>query len=57
MVEKLTERIQLVASKEFIELVDDWRRKQKEIPSRSEAIRQLVKRAIENDSSVEAAKS
>ncbi len=40
--EKLDQRIQLVASQEFNRLVDDWRRHQKDLPSRSEAIRRLV---------------
>lgn len=44
--EKLDQRIQLVASKQFIAAVDDWRRTQPGIPSRSEAIRQLTWRAL-----------
>lgn len=45
--EKLDQRIQLVASKEFNDLVDGWRRMQADLPSRSEAIRRLVKLGIE----------
>lgn len=40
--EKLDQRIQLVASKEFGQKVDGWRRTQSDLPSRSEAIRRLV---------------
>lgn len=45
--EKLDQRIQLVASKQFNEIVDEWRRDQPDLPSRSEAIRRLVNRGIE----------
>lgn len=45
--EKLDQRIQLVASKQFNELVDGWRRAQTDLPSRSEAIRRLVQRGLE----------
>lgn len=37
-----TERVQIVAPASWIELVDEWRRKQPKIPSRSEAIRIIV---------------
>lgn len=40
--EKLDQRIQLVASQEFTHTVDGWRRGQGDLPSRSEAIRRLV---------------
>lgn len=39
---KLDQRIQLVASNEFSQVIDDWRRGQNDLPSRSEAIRRLV---------------
>lgn len=42
MSEKLDQRIQLVASTEFNKVVDEWRREQHDLPSRSEAIRRLV---------------
>lgn len=45
--DKLDQRIQLVASKQFNEVVDEWRRDQPDLPSRSEAIRRLVHRGIE----------
>lgn len=40
------QRIQLVASSELIGKVDDWRRKQPDIPSRSEAIRRLIAQSL-----------
>jgi hypothetical protein len=40
--EKLDQRIQLVASTEFLKIVDQWRRTQSDLPSKSEAIRRLV---------------
>lgn len=40
--EKLDQRIQLVASTEFSKIVDEWRRTQSDLPSKSEAIRRLV---------------
>ena len=40
--EKLAQRIQLVASANFSKTVDQWRRTQSDLPSRSEAIRRLV---------------
>lgn len=33
---------QMRVSQEFLDLIDDWRRKQPEIPSRAQAIRRLV---------------
>ena len=33
-------------SKDFLQAVDDWRRKQADIPSRTEAIRRLVDQAL-----------
>ena len=40
--DKLDQRIQLVASLDFSKTVDEWRRGQADLPSRSEAIRRLV---------------
>jgi hypothetical protein len=34
------------ASKEFLDRLDDWRRKQPDLPSRAEAIRRLIARAL-----------
>jgi hypothetical protein len=41
-----TERIEVRASPEFVEKVDDWRRHQPDIPSRGSAVRQLVEIAL-----------
>ncbi|MEO1329069.1 MAG: P-II family nitrogen regulator [Pseudomonadota bacterium] len=49
--EKLDQRIQLVASKQFNELVDAWRRTQPDLPSRSEAIRRLVQQGLDFEES------
>ena len=43
---KQDQRIQLVASTEFRNDVDKWRREQTDLPSHSEAIRRLVKIAL-----------
>lgn len=40
--DKLDQRIQLVASAEFSKIIDQWRRTQSDLPSKSEAIRRLV---------------
>jgi hypothetical protein len=42
--EEQTERFQMRVSPSFLRLVDDWRRKQPDPPSRAEAIRRLVER-------------
>jgi len=49
--EKLDQRIQLVASTEFNNIVDRWRREQADLPSRSEAIRRLVLHGLEYEKS------
>ena len=36
---------QMRVSEEFLRMVDDWRRRQKDLPSRAEAIRRLVESA------------
>jgi hypothetical protein len=41
-----TERFQMRVSPAFLRLVDDWRRKQPDLPSRAEAIRRLVGRGV-----------
>lgn len=46
-----TERIQVVAPATWVQRIEEWRRKQPRIPSKSEAIRILVDRAIEADRS------
>jgi hypothetical protein len=40
---------QIRASEEFMRRIDEWRRQQPDIPSRAEAVRQLVEKAIEAD--------
>lgn len=42
-----SERIQIVAPPSWIRRLDDWRRAQKKIPSRSDAIRQIVDYGLE----------
>lgn len=49
MNDKLDQRIQLVASASFGKIVDDWRRRQSDLPSRSEAIRRLVHLGLQHD--------
>jgi metal-responsive CopG/Arc/MetJ family transcriptional regulator len=39
-------RIMVVVEEELLEDLDDYRRSQKQIPSRSEAIRQLLKEGL-----------
>ena len=48
---KQDQRIQLVASTEFRNDVDKWRREQTDLPSHSEAIRKLVKIALRSGDS------
>lgn len=43
-----TVRLQLVAPASWAARVDDWRRQQVAIPSRSEAIRALVEKALDD---------
>lgn len=40
-------RVNLVTSESWVERVDEWRRQQKSIPSRAEAIRALVDMGLE----------
>ncbi len=47
--EKLDQRIQLVASASFGRDVDEWRRTQLDLPSRSEAIRRLVYHGLKHE--------
>jgi hypothetical protein len=42
-----TERVQLVTTAAWMERLEAWRRKQPRIPSKSEAIRLLVDRALD----------
>ena len=47
--EEQTERFQMRVSPSFLRLIDDWRRKQPDLPSRAEAIRRLVEQAVKPD--------
>ncbi|MEP0519947.1 MAG: hypothetical protein ABJO09_01245 [Hyphomicrobiales bacterium] len=40
---------QMRVSDDFLKKIDDWRRQQPEIPSRSEAIRMLVDKALKTN--------
>lgn len=42
-----TERVQIVAPSSWIRRIEEWRRAQTKIPSRSDAIRQLVDLGLE----------
>jgi hypothetical protein len=44
--EEQSERFQMRVSPSFLRLVDEWRRKQPDLPSRAEAIRRLVERGV-----------
>jgi hypothetical protein len=44
--EVLSVRFEMRSSPQWLARLDDWRRKQHEIPSRAEAIRLLVERAL-----------
>ncbi len=41
-----TERLQIVAPASWVQRIEEWRRKQPRIPSKSEAIRILVDKAL-----------
>jgi hypothetical protein len=51
-----TERIELRASEGFLKSLDEWRRRQPDLPSRSSAIRQLVEEALASESGKPAGK-
>lgn len=42
-----TVRVQIVAPDSLIKRIDEWRRKQPDIPNRSEAIRRLAEIALD----------
>lgn len=46
--ESPTERVQIVTTAAWVARVEEWRRKQPKIPSKSEAIRMLVDQALES---------
>jgi hypothetical protein len=54
MSEECTERFQMRVSPEFIRMLDEWRRKQADLPSRAESIRRLVEIAVASQRKVRA---
>ena len=46
MAERKTERLELRVPAAFVAAIDEWRRQQPDIPTRSEAIRRLVEKAL-----------
>jgi len=42
MARNLDQLLQVRADRKFVEILDDWRRKQPDLPSSAEAIRRLV---------------
>jgi len=47
--EPKTTRLHLVAAPSLVAAIDDWRKTQSDLPSRSEAIRRLVSDALRKD--------
>jgi metal-responsive CopG/Arc/MetJ family transcriptional regulator len=47
--EKQDQRVQLVTSRELMTRLDNWRRKQNDLPTRSEAIRRMIDRVLRED--------
>jgi metal-responsive CopG/Arc/MetJ family transcriptional regulator len=45
--EKKTVRLQLVMGESEVQALDDWRRRQRDVPNRSEAIRRLIMGAVD----------
>jgi metal-responsive CopG/Arc/MetJ family transcriptional regulator len=48
--EPLDQRVQLVISKGQVREIDEWRRQQPDLPSRSEAIRRLIEAGLKASS-------
>jgi hypothetical protein len=46
MREPLDQRAQLMLSKAQVRAIDEWRRRQPDLPSRSEAIRRLIEAGL-----------
>jgi metal-responsive CopG/Arc/MetJ family transcriptional regulator len=46
MAERLDQRIQLVISRGLLREIDEWRRRQRILLSRSEAIRRLIREGL-----------
>lgn len=47
MADEKTQPFQMRASPEWLQMIDDWRRQQPDIPSRAEAIRRLVEAGLD----------
>ena len=47
--DKQDQRVQLVTTRELLTRLDNWRRKQDDLPSRSEAIRRMIDRVLRED--------
>lgn len=41
-------QFQMRVSEDFLKTIDDWRRRQEDLPSRAEAIRRLVEQALDS---------
>jgi metal-responsive CopG/Arc/MetJ family transcriptional regulator len=48
MTSKNDKQFQMRVSEEFLETLDNWRRKQDDLPGRAEAIRRLVEQALDS---------
>lgn len=44
--EKHDARVQIVAPRKTVRMLDEWRRKQPDLPNRSEAIRRMIERTV-----------
>lgn len=57
MVDNKLIRFEMRADAAFIAAVDEWRRKETDLPNRSEAIRRLVEQALKASTKPKAAKA
>ena len=48
----LSERFELRFTADLLRQIDDWRRKQSDLPSRAEAIRRLIETALKSEQRV-----
>jgi hypothetical protein len=48
LAETKTERLEMRVDPAFLQAVDDWRRRQPDIPPRAEAVRRLVEKALDS---------
>lgn len=47
MADEKTRPYQMRVTEEWLAIIDDWRRQQPDLPSRAEAIRRLVEKALQ----------